>query len=35
MNGSFSIADGSANNMRLENGGNLSVLNGHQATNTT
>ncbi len=35
INGSFSIADGSANNMRLENGGNLSVLNGHQATNTT
>ncbi|QOH78248.1 autotransporter outer membrane beta-barrel domain-containing protein [Escherichia coli] len=34
INGSFSIADGSANNMRLENGGNLSVLNGHQATNT-
>ncbi|EEV6876901.1 autotransporter outer membrane beta-barrel domain-containing protein [Escherichia coli] len=35
INGRFSIADGSANNMRLENGGNLSVLNGHQATNTT
>ncbi|HCL9751784.1 TPA: autotransporter outer membrane beta-barrel domain-containing protein, partial [Escherichia coli] len=35
INGSFSIAGGSASNMLLENGGNLSVLNGHQATSTT
>ncbi|HGN9373027.1 TPA: autotransporter outer membrane beta-barrel domain-containing protein, partial [Citrobacter pasteurii] len=34
-NGSFSIAGGSANNMLLENGGSLDVLNGHQATGTT
>ncbi|WP_137501052.1 autotransporter outer membrane beta-barrel domain-containing protein, partial [Escherichia coli] len=33
--GSFSIAAGSASNMLLENGGSLSVLNGHQATDTT
>ncbi|HFI9328591.1 TPA: AIDA repeat-containing protein, partial [Escherichia coli] len=32
INGSFSIAGGSASNMLLENGGYLSVLNGHQAT---
>ena len=35
INGSFSIAGGSASNMLLENGGYLSVLNGHQATSTT
>ncbi|MFS8957528.1 autotransporter outer membrane beta-barrel domain-containing protein, partial [Escherichia coli] len=35
INGSFSIAGGSASNMLLENGGELSVLNGHQATSTT
>ena len=35
INGSFSIAGGSASNMLLENGGHLSVLNGHQATSTT
>ena len=34
-NGNFSIAGGSANNMLLENGGSLDVLNGHQATSTT
>ncbi|HAL0741279.1 TPA: autotransporter outer membrane beta-barrel domain-containing protein [Escherichia coli] len=34
-NGSFSIAGGGAVNMLLENGGYLSVLNGHQATDTT
>ncbi|MEG6334704.1 autotransporter outer membrane beta-barrel domain-containing protein [Enterobacter hormaechei] len=33
--GTFSIAGGSASNMLLENGGELSVLNGHQATSTT
>ncbi|EPC3697332.1 autotransporter outer membrane beta-barrel domain-containing protein [Escherichia coli] len=33
--GNFSIAGGSAVNMLLENGGSLSVLNGHQATDTT
>ena len=33
-NGSFSIAGGSANNMLLENGSRLTVLNGHQATGT-
>ncbi|WP_326465066.1 autotransporter outer membrane beta-barrel domain-containing protein [Escherichia coli] len=33
--GTFSIAGGSASNMLLENGGYLSVLNGHQATSTT
>ncbi len=35
INGSFSIANGSASNMLLENGGYLAVLNGHQATDTT
>ncbi len=35
INGNFSIANGSASNMLLENGGSLSVLNGHQATDTT
>ncbi|HHH6285535.1 TPA: autotransporter outer membrane beta-barrel domain-containing protein, partial [Escherichia coli] len=35
INGSFSIAGGSASNMLLENGGYLAVLNGHQATSTT
>ena len=35
INGSFSIAGGSASNMLLENGGSLTVLNGHQATSTT
>ncbi|WP_205939838.1 ESPR domain-containing protein, partial [Escherichia coli] len=34
INGSFSIANGSASNMLLENGGYLAVLNGHQATDT-
>ncbi|MED8104287.1 autotransporter outer membrane beta-barrel domain-containing protein, partial [Escherichia coli] len=34
INGSFSIAGGSAVNMLLENGGSLSVYSGHQATNT-
>ncbi|EDJ8581728.1 autotransporter outer membrane beta-barrel domain-containing protein [Salmonella enterica subsp. enterica serovar Heidelberg] len=33
--GSFSIAGGSANNMLLENGGSLMVLDGHQASDTT
>lgn len=33
--GSFSIAGGIANNMLLENGGHLSVRNGHQAKATT
>ena len=33
--GSFSIAGGSAANMLLENGGSLTVLNGHQAKDTT
>ncbi|HAH1938677.1 TPA: autotransporter outer membrane beta-barrel domain-containing protein [Escherichia coli] len=33
--GSFSIAGGSANNMLLENGGSLRVLDGHQASDTT
>ncbi|MCZ6284447.1 autotransporter outer membrane beta-barrel domain-containing protein [Escherichia coli] len=33
--GSFSIAGGSANNMLLENGGYLMVLDGHQASDTT
>ncbi|WP_224978979.1 autotransporter outer membrane beta-barrel domain-containing protein [Enterobacter asburiae] len=33
--GSFSIAGGSAVNMLLENGGRLSVLNGHRASGTT
>ncbi|MCK2328389.1 autotransporter outer membrane beta-barrel domain-containing protein, partial [Escherichia coli] len=32
--GSFSIAGGSANNMLLENGGSLMVLDGHQASDT-
>ena len=35
INGSFSIANGSASNMLLENGGSLSVYYGHLATNTT
>ncbi|EGO0804573.1 autotransporter outer membrane beta-barrel domain-containing protein, partial [Escherichia coli] len=35
INGSFSIANGSASNMLLENGGSLYVNSGHQAMNTT
>ncbi|HDL7647706.1 TPA: autotransporter outer membrane beta-barrel domain-containing protein [Yersinia enterocolitica] len=34
VNGSFSIAGGRASNMLLENGGLLSVFNGHQAIDT-
>ena len=35
VKGSFSIAGGSAGNMLLEDGGSLTVLDGHQATGTT
>ncbi len=34
VNGSFSITNGSARNMLLENGGLLMVLQGHQAIDT-